>query len=81
MNGLIALLIVAPDHFPVAEYLPFNLSWKLLKGVLADGKSIFQIPGRNLLFVLLQTIIFLLLSAAVYKWCEEKAKEKGILGQ
>jgi ABC-2 type transport system permease protein len=72
--------LVAPDSWPLARYLPFNLGVRLLTRVMVKGLRLWQLD-RAELGVLLGTGAFYLLTGVVlFTRLEKVARERGLLG-
>lgn len=62
-----------------AKVLPLSLGSRLIRKVMAEGKSLLALPALDL-FVLLGTAAFYLgLGLCVFALCERVAKDRGLL--
>lgn len=66
---------------PLVRLLPLNLPWRLLRSVMAEGVSIGALPGSDLLFVTVHTLLLFGLGWVAYLICERSARRRGALGQ
>lgn len=74
-------LIVAPlDRIPALALLPLTLGYDLLNQVMVDGVSIFDIEVRDILFLSLNSIAYVLLGLAAFRGMERIARGRGLLG-
>jgi ABC-2 type transport system permease protein len=79
---LLVLFIAAPpDLAPFVRFVPFNVGWRLLRDVMADGVPIWQLPTWDLALVAIQAAVLCWGGWLVYRWCEEIARQRGVLGQ
>jgi ABC-2 type transport system permease protein len=78
---MVAFIMAPQDLSPLVRFLPFNLEWRLLRDVMADGIPIWGLPVPGLGLIVLKTIILIGAGWAVYSWCERVAKRKALLGQ
>lgn len=83
---LVTMLLVACIALPTAlspwvRLLPLNVTWRLLRTVMAEGVSIGALPGSDLAFVAIQTLTLFGLGWIAYLACEKSARRRGALGQ
>ncbi|MCL5999710.1 MAG: hypothetical protein M1546_27160 [Chloroflexi bacterium] len=79
---LLVLFIAAPPGLsPLVNLLPFNLAWRLLRSVMADGTPLWQLPPGDLAFVAAQTVLLVAAGGLVYRGCERVARQRGLLSQ
>ncbi len=72
--------IMAPGHWAVARYLPFNLGTRLLGRVMGEGVRIWQLPGADLLALVGVGAGYLALGLLVFARMERIARDRGSLG-
>ncbi len=74
-------LIVAPiDRLPFLKYLPLALGTNLIGKVMVQGQSFTEIGVQNLLFLSVNSICYLFGGLLLFKFFENIAREKGLLG-
>jgi ABC-2 type transport system permease protein len=79
---LLILFITAPPTLsPFVRLLPFNLAWRLLRSVMAEGVTILALPTGDLVLIIIQTLLLCWMGWAVYSWGERTAKQHGLLSQ
>ncbi|XMB86371.1 ABC transporter permease [Mycoplasmatota bacterium WC44] len=73
--------IVAPiSKVAWFRFLPGTLGSKMISKIMIGGESIFDFSVYQILELAIIGIVYLILGSIVYKICENKAMEKGILG-
>jgi hypothetical protein len=79
---LLVFCIAAPLSLsPMVRALPLNLTWRLMRSVMVDGRAIWELPLTDVGFVIGQTALLLAGVWAVYCRCEHAARVRGLLGQ
>ncbi|MCL0089588.1 ABC transporter permease [Dehalococcoidia bacterium] len=74
-------LIAAPvDRFPVLRYLPLAEGNRLIRRVMAEELSIFELPATDLLFLLANSAVYFGLGFLAFKLLENVARDRGLLG-
>ena len=74
-------LIAAPvDRFPVLRYLPLAEGARLIRRVMTEGLSIFELPATDLFFLFANSTIYLGLGFLAFKLLENVARDRGLLG-
>lgn len=76
----VGLIAVPLDQFPVAKFLPLSWGTHLIREVMIGEKSLFELPGSDLLFRLANSAFYCILGFAAFKWLEGRAKDLGLLG-
>ncbi|MCL0084223.1 ABC transporter permease [Dehalococcoidia bacterium] len=73
--------IVAPvDRFPFLRCLPLAEGNRLIRRVMAEGLSIFQLPAADLLFLLFISAFWFGLGFLAFKLLVNVARDRGLLG-
>jgi len=78
---IIGVFFIPWDTFPLAKYLPLAASQRLLQKVVIDGTKVWQASSRDLLLVLVVTVVYLAAGILCFSIAESKARTKGLLGQ
>ncbi|MCL0099179.1 ABC transporter permease [Dehalococcoidia bacterium] len=74
-------LIAAPlDRFPFLRYLPLAEGSRLIRRVMAEGLSIFELPATDLLFLLANSVLWFGLGFLAFKLLVNVARDRGLLG-
>lgn len=77
---LIGLVAAPVGKYPLFKCLPAALGASLIREVMVDEKSITAFLWSDFLFLLCNSLFYLLLGYLVFKWCERRAMFKGLLG-
>ena len=73
--------IAAPiDKIPLLKLLPFSLGTRLISSNMRENIPIFQMDGIDLFTLLINSAFYFAAGFLIFKFCEKKAKEKGLLG-
>lgn len=78
---LMGLLVVPVNRMPWARLLPMSEGNALLRQIMAGGRSLWQLPGQDLILLLATGIGYLALGLAAFGWAERVARRRGLLGQ
>lgn len=78
--GLIGVIAAPVGKVPLFKLLPASWGASLIQDVMTDGKSIFDFSFNDLTLLVLIGVSYALLGFTVYKLCERKAMNKGMLG-
>jgi ABC-2 type transport system permease protein len=74
-------LVVAPiEDVPFVKYLPLAWGAHLLRRIMAEGASIFEISPGDLLFLAVNSAFYFFGGIAVFRLFERAARERGLLG-
>ncbi|HEV2756629.1 MAG TPA: ABC transporter permease [Actinomycetota bacterium] len=74
-------LIVAPlDQIPALALLPLTLGYDLLNQVMVDGVWIGDIAPRDILFLFLNSVAYILIGLGAFRGMERIARGRGLLG-
>ncbi len=74
-------LVVAPvDDVSFVKYLPVAWGSELLRRVMVGGRSVFDMPLGDLLFLIANTTLYFACGIAAFKGFERVARERGLLG-
>jgi len=77
MVGLIAAPI---DRFEFLRFLPLAEGNRLIRQVMTEDISIFQLPATDLLFLLANSVFWFGLGFLAFKLLENVARDRGLLG-
>ena len=80
-TGLIVVIALPVDRFPIAKLVPFSLGYQLLSDVMVEGRSITSLPLGDLGLLLGGVTAYLLLGIVVFKKMEGAARDRALLGQ
>ncbi len=74
-------LVAAPlDQFPMLKYAPVSWGTHLIGQVMIGGRSIFDIPAGDLLFLAANSAVYFTLGFLGFKYLERVARDRGLLG-
>ena len=76
----IACLAVPISRFPALKYFPLAWGNQLLRQVMADDKTIIELPARDVGFLAAHAAVYLFVGLAIFKMFEKKARSSGLLG-
>lgn len=79
--GLVALVAVPVDRFPLVKFVPISLGYQLLRKVMIDEVPITAIPVGDLAILFASAGVFLLLGVVAFQRMEAIAKDRALLGQ
>lgn len=79
--AIIAFIAAPVDKIPILKLLPGSLGSNMINRVMVQGKSIFEFSLMELSMLLGVGILYIIIGAVIYKKCESKAMDLGILGQ
>jgi len=77
---VIGLVVVPPDEVVVVKYLPLAWGTHLLRRVMVDDASIFDLSAGDLLFLVANSAFYFVGGIFVFKRFERAARERGLLG-
>lgn len=77
----LALIAVPIKTFPLVKYLPLSWGTHLIEQVMVKGIVIWGIPLGDLLFLLVNSALYLILGFLSFKYFERIARDRGLLGQ
>ena len=78
---LLAFIAAPADKFPLFKLIfPFTMGTQLIRSNMVDKVTIFEMPLADLGTLLLNSAFYLTIGFIIFKICERKAKEKGLLG-
>lgn len=75
--GLVALPV---NRFPILRLLPGSLGASMIRKITVHGENILDFSSLEMLQLTGVAILYLTLGCIIYKICESKVMEKGILG-
>ncbi len=76
----IGLVVVPAEEVVVVRFMPLAWGTHLLRNVLVDGTSIFDIEPGSLLFLVANSAFYFFGGIGVFKLFERSARERGLLG-
>jgi len=76
----VAFIAVPIEQFPPIVYMPLSMTNYLLRRVMVDGLSIWELNGGELLIGVVTSVVYLVLGLLAFSKCEQIAKNKGLLG-
>lgn len=76
----IALVMVPPQEFPLLKYLPLSFGAMLIRKTMIEGLSITGLPLGDLIFLIINSVLYFLLGLAGFKYMERIARRRGLLG-
>jgi ABC-type polysaccharide/polyol phosphate export permease len=66
----------------IARLLPLTPGVEALRKTLLDGASLATLAtDGTLLWLVGNTVVYLVLGVAIFRWCERLAKRRGTLGR
>jgi ABC-2 type transport system permease protein len=77
---VIGLVVVPPDEVMVVKYLPLAWGTHLLRRVMVDDASIFDLSAGDLLFLVANSAFFFFGGVFVFTRFERVARARGLLG-
>lgn len=77
---IIGLVIVPADEVVVMKFLPLAWGTHLLRRVMVDGVSIFDMHAGDLAFLAANSIAYFAAGVGVFRRFERAARERGLLG-
>ena len=78
--ALVGLIAAPIDRFPFLRYLPLAEGNRLIRRVMVEGLSIFELPTADLVFLLVNSAVYFGLGFLVFKLMENVARDRGLLG-
>ena len=83
--GIFQFALVGPvaapiDRFPFLRYLPLAEGNRLIRQVMIERLSIFELPATDLLFLLVNSVFWFGLGFLAFKLMENMARDRGLLG-
>jgi ABC-2 type transport system permease protein len=83
LNGALLPVDVFPPWLAFfARLLPTTQGIIVLRQVSIEGLSLAEVwQSGSLILLLIHSAVFLTVGWLVFKWCEQFAKERGLLGQ
>ncbi|KMJ56026.1 ABC transporter permease [Alkalihalophilus lindianensis] len=77
---IMAMTFIPITVFPLLKYAPFMYGLQLVRDVAISDASIINIPLTDLLFLLINSLLYFLIGIIIFKKCEQVAKQKGLFG-
>lgn len=78
--GLIGVVAAPVGKIPLLKLLPASLGSSLIRDVMVDGKTIFDLPLYDHALLVAVGVFYAVFGYGVYKICEKKAMNRGMLG-
>ena len=78
--ALVGLIAAPIDRFPFLRYLPLAEGTRLIRRVMTEGLSIVALPAGDLLFVVINSALYLSLGLITFNLLLKTAKSRGLLG-
>ena len=72
-------LVAAPPNIPF-RWLPVTLPSHWIRQVMVGGNDLSHVPAQDWLTMVVTALISLVIGVLFYKFCESRARQKGILG-
>lgn len=76
----IILIAVPVSSFSFLKYLPVSWGTNLIGRIMIGGLSIFDLPLRDLLFLIANSTVYFGLGFLAFKYFERIARDRGLLG-
>ena len=81
LNFLFVALIAAPiDKYPLLRILPISQGTKLLRSVMIEGKSLFEIPASEILVLGAVSLIYFAFGLGMFRIMDRMARGRALLG-
>ncbi len=77
----VAFLTVPLARYPLARFLPLAMGNSLLRRIMVDGQSLFELSGADVGIAFLTGMAYLVGGIVVFRHCEKVARRDGLLGQ
>lgn len=77
---LIALVAVSVDTSPIIKFIPIAWGSNMLQYVMSEGWSITSFSISSIIILVSVGVAHLLLGYGIYKLCEKKAMDAGVIG-
>lgn len=77
---IIGLVIIPAEEVPVVKYLPLSWGTYLVRRVMVDETSIFEMAPGDLLLLAGVSLFYFFGGLAVFRLFERTARERGLLG-
>ena len=78
--AMLALVAAPIERFPILRFLPLAEGTRLIRRVMIEGISIFEIPASDLLFLFANSAFWFGVGFLVFKLLENIARNRGLLG-
>ena len=72
--------LVVPSRLPWAKFLPLSLGNTLIYDVMVNGTRLWELPLSSILTATTVGIAYLAVGIAIFSFCENIAKDRGLLG-
>ncbi|WP_077706236.1 hypothetical protein [Virgibacillus sp. Bac330] len=77
---IMAMTFIPITIAPFLKYVPFMFGLQLIRDIGISNVSIIDIPLSDLIFLILNSAIYLMIGLYLFKKCEKNAKQKGLFG-
>ncbi len=72
--------LVIPQRVPWAKFLPLSLGNSLIYDVMVDGTRLWELPIESILTALAVGVFYLVIGVIIFSYCENIARDRGLLG-
>ena len=81
LQFVLVIFIAAPmGWMPFMKFLPLSLGTRLIGAVMIDGRSLFELPPGDVLFLIGNSAVYFGLGFLAFKFFEDVARDRGLLG-
>ncbi|MFP3899149.1 MAG: ABC transporter permease [Dehalococcoidia bacterium] len=81
LQFVLVIFIAAPmGWMPFMRFLPLSLGTRLIGAVMIDGRSLFELPPGDVLFLIGNSAVYFGLGFLAFKFFEDVARDRGLLG-
>ena len=81
LQFVLVIFIAAPmGWMPFMRFLPLSLGTRLIGAVMIDGRSLFELPPGDVLFLIGNSAVYFGLGFLAFKFFENVARDRGLLG-
>lgn len=75
---IMAMTFIPITIAPFLRYVPFMFGLQLIRNIGISNVSFIDIPLSDLIFLILNSAIYLMIGLYLFKKCEKNAKQKGL---
>lgn len=72
--------LIVPIRVAWAKFLPLAMGNSLIYTVMVDGARLWELPLNDILIAIAVGAAYLAVGIAIFSWCENVAKSRGLLG-